>query len=150
MSIVFVFIIIEDDPHFLSILELYPMAASSPLNRVFEYILPLILLVRVPSTVEAATSTTGCGSPLPIEVITDGRSHSFTELLSNSTSPPSNCAYSLSFPQDYNIDVPAPLILPFHGREENNLDQEKTSEFSNPYFNTKAIAVYTPDINVCL
>lgn len=126
------------------------MAASSRSKRLFEYILLLLSLVRVPSTVEAATSTTGCGSPLPIEVIASGRSHDFTEMLSNSTLPPSNRAYSLTVPQDYNIDVPAPLTLPFHGREENNLDQEKTSEFSNPYFNTKAIAVYPQDINVFL
>jgi len=139
MSIVFVFIIIEQNPHFFSILELYPMAASSRSNRLLEYILPLLLLVRVPSMVGAATSTTGCGSPLPIEVIAGGRSHSFTELLSNSTLPRSNRAYSLTVPQDYNRDVPALLILSFHGHGENSLGQVKASEFSNPYFNTKAI-----------
>lgn len=110
----------------------------------------LLSLIRVPSTVEAATSTTGCGSPLPIEVIASGRSPNFTELLSNSTLPPSNRAYSLTVPQDYNRDVPALLILSFHGREENNHDQEKASGFSNPYFNTKAIAVYPQDVNVYL
>lgn len=92
----------------------------------------------------------GCGSPIPTEVIAGGPSYNFTNFLSNSTSPPSKRAYSLTVPQDYDIGVAAPLILSFHGRGKNNLDQEKTSKFSHPFFNTKAIVVYPQGIDVCL
>ena len=97
---------------------------------------------------EAATLTSGCNRPIPTEVTVGGRSYNFTNFLSNSTSPPSSRAYSLTVPEDYEIDTPAPLILSFHGRGENNLDQEQTSKLSSPFFNTKAIAVYPQGINV--
>lgn len=111
--------------------------------------LPLALIALLVSATEAAVSgSTGCHQPLPSEVKAGGRSYNFTNFLSDSTSPPSNRAYSLTVPQDYNISVPASLILAFHGRGENNLVQEQDSKFSDPYFNTGAIVVYPQGIDV--
>lgn len=98
----------------------------------------------------AATPTSGCGLPIPTEVTAGGNSYNFTHFLSHSTTPPCNRAYRLTVPQDYDINTPAPLILSFHGRTRNNLDQLQLSKFSNPFFNTKAIVAYPQGIDVDL
>ncbi len=111
----------------------------------------LAVITLLISACEASIpGSNGCHLALPTEVTAGGRSYNFTKFLSNSTSPPSNRAYSLTVPQDYNNSVATPLLLAFHGRGENNLIQEQTSKFSDPYFNDGAIVVYPQGIDVSL
>lgn len=120
------------------------------LNQILPPFLFLFLLSFNPLIyfVNAATPTSGCGLPIPTEVTAGGRSYNFTHFLSNSTTHPSYRAYSLTVPRDYDINSPAPLILSFHGRTKNNLNQLQLSKFSNPFFNTKAIVAYPQGIDV--
>lgn len=106
------------------------------------------LLLSFNHYANAATPTSGCGLLIPTEVTAGGNSYNFTHFLSNSTPWPSDRAYRLTVPQDYDINTPAPLILSFHGRTKNNLDQLQLSKFSNPFFNTKAIVAYPQGIDV--
>lgn len=124
---------------------LYPNKTMAPLLCFFLF---FFTFTGVLYSAHATTPTSGCGLPIPIEVTPGGRSYNFTHFLSNSTTPPSYRAYSLTVPKEYDINTPAPLILSFHGRLENNLDQLQQSKFSNPFFNTKAIVVYPQGIDV--
>lgn len=109
------------------------------------------LLLSFNSLIHSAITTTptsGCGLPIPTEVTAGGPSYNFTHFLSSSTSPPSYRAYRLTVPKDYDINIPAPLIVSFHGRQRSNLEQLQESKFSNPFFKTKAIVVYPQGIDV--
>ena len=117
------------------------------LNKTFPF--PPLSALALAAGINAATPSSGCGSAIPKEVTIGGPSYNFTDFASKSSAMNPLRAYSLTVPVDYQIGEPAPLIFSFHGRGEDNKDQEEQSKFSNPYFNTKAIAVYPMGIDVC-
>ena len=100
------------------------------------------------TTRTAQSSSNGCGSAVPKELTIGGPSYNFTNFASNSSATDPLRAYSVALPVDYDPNEPAPLIFSFHGRGENNGDQEQQSQFSDPEFNRKAIAVYPMGIDV--
>ena len=90
------------------------------------------------------TSISGCRKPLPTSPITLKPDSNATFSLHNSKSffPPSDRQYHIYIPQNYDINTPAPLILSFHGRTQDMLQQERVSQLSNSNVNPNAIVVY--------
>lgn len=89
------------------------------------------------SVVSSSQGSLGCGRPFDPE-------ESIGEIPSGGT----NRSYRIYIPSSYDSTTPTPLILSYHGATENARDQEKQSNFSNPFVNPDMIAVYPQGLNV--
>lgn len=92
--------------------------------------------------------TSGCGKSLPKDLKAGGDRVNFTDFPSESSKNDPLRAYSVMLPANFSNDVPAPLIIGFHGRGQTNDGMKNTSRLSDPFFNSNAITVYPMGINV--
>lgn len=91
-------------------------------------------------------STNGCGKALPSKQVPGGTS----QLVNFTQTDGTKRQYLIHIPTGYVETTPAPLIFSFHGRTKNACEQEGLSQFSNPEFNNKSIAVYPQGLGVGL
>lgn len=56
--------------------------------------------------------------------------------------------YLLHIPNDYHINVAAPLIFSFHGGAKTASDQEELDGLTNSTFNNNSIVVYPQGLHV--
>ncbi|KAJ5092470.1 hypothetical protein NUU61_007340 [Penicillium alfredii] len=82
-----------------------------------------------------ADKSPGCGGHIPSKFPERGTSK-------NLTLPGLDREYRLYIPSGYDSNTPAPLYFSFHGASRDMKQQEELSQFSNPKFNKKGIAVY--------
>lgn len=102
----------------------------------------LALLAAVDAV--TATSSDGCGKPLPEQVHLDKSVN--LSLASDSGVTPRR--YRLHIPASYDVSTPVPLILSFHGRGKDAEFQEALSQFSNATFGFGGISVYPEGVPV--
>ncbi|KAF2723822.1 carbohydrate esterase family 1 protein [Polychaeton citri CBS 116435] len=115
-------------------------------------VLPIALLCLLPLVLSGFAAagwadhsrhgkTAGCGRDLPggVEL---GKSINVTIISDNIQRQ-----FLLNVPITYNRDSPAGLIFSFHGRGGNSTTQEVLTQFSNPEFNDKYLAVYPQGVD---
>lgn len=96
--------------------------------------------------IAAAAGSAGCGQVLP-SVLTPGGSSQYFDL----TTPDKVARrYKIYIPSQYSSNVPAPLILSFHGAGQTGAGQESTTRFSDKIVNPNSIIAYPDGINVSL
>lgn len=113
------------------------------------FLLFVLAPALLPFTVNAATSRTyqlskGCGKLLPSDVELGVSNYSTI----NSESGVSPRKYLIHVPESYQINVPVPLILSFHGRTQTAEYQENLSQFSNASYGFEGISVYPEGVPV--
>lgn len=59
-------------------------------------------------------------------------------------------SYLVSIPPKYNLFIPTPLILSYHGGNRDALSQLQLDQLTNPEFNTVSMVVYPQGIAVCI
>jgi polyhydroxybutyrate depolymerase len=94
------------------------------------------------SSPRSASSSPGCNKSLPSSFQPGGPTTNHTLLSGAHTR-----SFLLHLPLDYTSNVPAPLILSFHGRSRNATYQETLSQFSLSEYNPSWIAVYPQGLN---
>lgn len=77
--------------------------------------------------------TAGCGMPH----VVDGISKNFQV-----STDGGNRTYRIRLPSNYDPNIPAPLIISYHGHGQDMVQQETLSQFSNDAINPNMIAVY--------
>ncbi|KAF2738565.1 alpha/beta-hydrolase [Polyplosphaeria fusca] len=82
----------------------------------------------------------GCGKPVP-SCITLGHGKNRTIASDSAPGVPLR-EYRIVVPKSYDPDVAVPLILSYHGRTKDMLEQEELSQFSNASYGFKGISVY--------
>jgi poly(3-hydroxybutyrate) depolymerase len=104
-------------------------------------VIPLLLCSFV---VSYSTSTSGCYKPLPASPVAlkPDSNATFSLHNSNSSTPPADRQYHIYIPKNYDINTPAPLILSFHGRNQDMLQQERVSQLSSSDINSDSIVIY--------
>ena len=100
--------------------------------------------VSLLSTAQAAVRSSGCGKALPPGFPAAGAPSQRLFICSGGR----NRTYLLSTPVSYDISQPAPLLFSFHGGTKTASEQELLSQFSDPEFNTNAVAIYPQGIKV--
>jgi poly(3-hydroxybutyrate) depolymerase len=80
----------------------------------------------------------GCNKALPSD-ISPGDSVNFTMTSASGVSPRK---YRLHIPKSYAGTKKVPLILSYHGRTRDALNQEELSRFSEPRYGFEGISVY--------
>jgi poly(3-hydroxybutyrate) depolymerase len=86
----------------------------------------------------------GCGKALPGDIEL-GRSKNQT-IDSESGHTPRK--YRIHVPKTYDNSVPVPLILSYHGRNQDMKFQEKLSQFANASFGFEGISVFPEGVPV--
>jgi poly(3-hydroxybutyrate) depolymerase len=56
--------------------------------------------------------------------------------------------YLATFPVEFNCEKPTPVILSYHGAQQDAARQLELSQMSNPFFNDFAIVVYPQGLDV--
>lgn len=102
-----------------------------------------IVALALSITTAKASSTAGCGTDLSKGFKAGGNTKTI-----DIHSSGDKRSYNIYIPENYNISIPAPLILSYHGGSQDAEEQEELSQLSNSDFNTDAIAVYPQGINV--
>jgi len=88
----------------------------------------------------------GCGKPIP-EDIKLGTSKNQTI---NSESGHTPRKYRIHLPKTYDVNVPVPLILSYHGRNKDMKFQERLSQFANASYGFEGISVFPEGVPVSL
>lgn len=104
--------------------------------------IPFIICLLLATTGQTIQSpilkpSDGCGKSLPAKVTPGGASANISI-----SSGGLDRSYLIHIPRNYDINIPVPLILSYHGRVKNASEQELLSQFSNSSYNPNAIAVY--------
>jgi poly(3-hydroxybutyrate) depolymerase len=86
---------------------------------------------------------TGCGKSLPEGQVVGGV---YNVSISSSGIERSYLAF---IPPAYNVNVPTPLILSYHGGNRNASQQLTLDELTSPEFNMASMVIYPQGINVC-
>lgn len=93
----------------------------------------------------------GCTSPeAEFEAEPGGPSVHFELQFQNGAQGISKRHIWIHIPKNYKHDVPAPVILAFHGKGQNVLDFENATNLSNPLVNQDYVVVYPEGLNVSL